>query len=106
MHGAVKGKSGFAGLVNVRDGFDKVTVLLMSKTMVVDDVVKTVRPTLPAQIGLAFGLIHLEENFEFGGYALIDTIAYDVPLGLVVMTTTAGYHKCLERLLWLILGKS
>jgi hypothetical protein len=73
--------------------------------MVVDNIVKTIRPTFFAQAGLALGLVHFEKDIPLGGYALADPFAYDVLLLLVIMATSSGYHQCLEWLLAVMIGK-
>ena len=105
MHGAMESQSGFARLVSAGDGFDERNVGFLREAMVVDNVVKTIRPTFFVQAGLALGLVHFEKDIPLGGDALADPFAYDVLLLFVVMAATARDHQCLERLLAVMISK-
>ena len=63
----MESQSGFARLVNVSDGFDERNVGFLREAMVVDNVVKTIRPTFFVQAGLALGLVHFEKDIPLGG---------------------------------------
>ncbi len=105
VHGAVQSQGWFAGLVNIGDGLDEGSILLMSEAMVVDYIIKPVGPPLSGKMRFALGLVHLKKDIPLGLDALADSLADDVFLVLVIMAATTGYHEGLERLLAMMVGK-